>query len=176
MPLNSKALSPSTATTGCPVSTAAAMAYPMPTPITPQVPVSRRCRGTCMSMTLRAKSSALAPFDEIGVRVGAQHVPHRPQGAAEPHGVRVGGQPFRHLRQVLLGALGEFVPPGLGYGDPPGLDPLHQRADHGADVPDQRRGDGLVAVQLGGLDVDLDELRVRTAPSPPWRTNWPNAC
>lgn len=61
MPLNPKALSPSTATTGAPLSTAAAMAYPMPMPMTPQVPLSRRWRGTCMSMTLRAMSSALAP-------------------------------------------------------------------------------------------------------------------
>ena len=33
----------------------------MPMPITPQVPLSSRCRGTCMGIVLRARSSALAP-------------------------------------------------------------------------------------------------------------------
>src|SRR6516164_4671077 len=61
MPEKPKALSPSTASTGLPVSTAAAMAKPMPTPMTPQVPTSRRLRGLYMSMTPRARSSVLAP-------------------------------------------------------------------------------------------------------------------
>src|SRR5208282_3085835 len=45
MPLKPKALSPSIATTGLSLVTAAAIAKPMPTPITPQVPQSRRVRG-----------------------------------------------------------------------------------------------------------------------------------
>ncbi len=61
MPEKPKALSPSTASTGLPVSMAAAMAKPMPMPITPQVPTSRRLRGWYMSMMPRARSSVLAP-------------------------------------------------------------------------------------------------------------------
>ena len=61
MPLKPKALSPSMAITGSPDSTAAATAKPMPMPITPQVPTSRRLRGLYMSTMERVKSSALAP-------------------------------------------------------------------------------------------------------------------
>jgi hypothetical protein len=61
MPLKPNVLSPSMATTGLPLTTAAAMAYSMPMPMTPQVPLSRRLRGSYMSMMLRAKSSVLAP-------------------------------------------------------------------------------------------------------------------
>ena len=61
MPENPKALSPSIAITGWPDSTAAATAKPMPMPITPQVPTSRRLRGLYMSTIERVKSSALAP-------------------------------------------------------------------------------------------------------------------
>src|SRR3954465_10717985 len=61
LPENPKALSPSTASTGLPVSIAAAMAKPMPMPMTPQVPTSRRLRGWYMSMMPRARSSVLAP-------------------------------------------------------------------------------------------------------------------
>ena len=42
---NPKALSPSIASTGLPVSMAAATAKPIPMPITPHVPTSRRLRG-----------------------------------------------------------------------------------------------------------------------------------
>ena len=45
MPENPNALSPSTASTGLPVSTAAAIANPMPIPMIPQVPTSNRLRG-----------------------------------------------------------------------------------------------------------------------------------
>ena len=61
MPEKPNALSPSMASTGLPVSIAAAMAKPMPMPITPQVPTSRRLRGWYMSITPRAWSSVLAP-------------------------------------------------------------------------------------------------------------------
>jgi len=61
MPLKPKALSPSMAITGLPVVTAAATAKPMPMPMMPQVPTSRRLRGSYMSTMLRAKSSVLAP-------------------------------------------------------------------------------------------------------------------
>src|SRR6266446_1363328 len=61
MPEKPKALSPSIAITGWPLTTAAATEKPMPMPITPQVPTSRRLRGLYMSTMLRVKSSALAP-------------------------------------------------------------------------------------------------------------------
>ena len=61
MPLKPKALSPSMAITGLPVTTAAATAKPMPMPMMPQVPTSRRLRGSYMSTMLRVKSSVLAP-------------------------------------------------------------------------------------------------------------------
>ena len=61
MPQKPKALSPSTASTWQPVSTAAAIAEPMPTPMTPQVPTSSRLRGLYMSIAPRARSSVLAP-------------------------------------------------------------------------------------------------------------------
>ncbi len=61
MPLNPNALSPSIATTGLPDSTAAAMAYPMPTPMTPQVPESSRCLGRYIGTMSRPESSVLAP-------------------------------------------------------------------------------------------------------------------
>ncbi len=61
MPEKPNALSPSTAITGRPVSTAAATAKPMPIPMMPQVPTSRRFLGLYMSTILRVKSSALAP-------------------------------------------------------------------------------------------------------------------
>ena len=61
MPEKPNALSPSTAITGPLLTTAAATAKPMPMPITPQVPTSRRLRGLYMSTMLRVKSSAFAP-------------------------------------------------------------------------------------------------------------------
>src|SRR6267143_1268252 len=61
IPEKPKALSPSIAITGSPLTTAAATAKPMPTPMMPQVPTSRRLRGLYMSTMLRVKSSALAP-------------------------------------------------------------------------------------------------------------------
>src|SRR5258707_602134 len=61
MPEKPKALSPSTAITGPPLTTAAATEKPMPMPMMPQVPTSRRLRGLYMSTMLRVKSSALAP-------------------------------------------------------------------------------------------------------------------
>ena len=61
MPEKPKALSPSMAITGSPVSTAAATAKPMPIPIMPQVPTSRRFLGLNISTMLRVKSSVLAP-------------------------------------------------------------------------------------------------------------------
>src|SRR5207302_740902 len=61
MPEKPKALSPSTAITCSPLTTAAATEKPIPTPITPQVPTSRRFRGLYMSTMLRVKSSAFAP-------------------------------------------------------------------------------------------------------------------
>ena len=61
MPEKPNAESPSTASTGLPVSTAAAIAWPMPMPMMPQVPTSSRLRGLYMSMMPRARSSVLAP-------------------------------------------------------------------------------------------------------------------
>ena len=61
MPEKPNALSPSTAITFWPVSTAAATANPMPIPMMPQVPTSRRFRGLYISTILRVKSSAFAP-------------------------------------------------------------------------------------------------------------------
>ena len=61
MPEKPKALSPSIAITGWPLTTAAATEKPMPMPMMPQVPTSRRLRGLYMSTMLRVKSSALAP-------------------------------------------------------------------------------------------------------------------
>src|ERR1700680_1992018 len=61
MPEKPKALSPSIAITCSPLTTAAATAKPMPMPMMPQVPTSRRLRGLYMSTMLRVKSSALAP-------------------------------------------------------------------------------------------------------------------
>ncbi len=69
MPLKPKALSPSIAMTGLPVTTAAATAKPMPMPMIPQVPTSRRLRGSYMSTMLRAKSRRVGAFvdhDRIG--------------------------------------------------------------------------------------------------------------
>src|ERR1700731_3060180 len=68
MPEKPKALSPSTASTYLPVSMAAAIAKPMPTPMTPQVPTSRRLRGLYMSMTPREIERVGAFVDEDGVR------------------------------------------------------------------------------------------------------------
>src|SRR5476651_2096930 len=53
MPEKPNAESPSMQSTGLPVSTAAAIAWPMPMPITPQVPTSSRLRGLYMSITPR---------------------------------------------------------------------------------------------------------------------------
>ena len=61
MALKPKALSPSTAITGLPVTTAAATEKPMPIPMMPQVPTSRRLRGRYMSTMLRVKSRVFAP-------------------------------------------------------------------------------------------------------------------
>ncbi len=61
MPEKPKALSPSTAITCSPLTTAAATEKPMPMPMTPQVPTSSRLRGLYMSTMLRVKSSAFAP-------------------------------------------------------------------------------------------------------------------
>ena len=61
MPEKPKALSPSIASTGCPVSTAAAIAEPIPIPITPQVPTSSRFLGLYISITVLAKSRVFAP-------------------------------------------------------------------------------------------------------------------
>src|SRR6202521_2887416 len=61
MPEKPKALSPSIAITCSPLTTAAATEKPMPMPMMPQVPTSRRLRGLYMSTMLRVKSSALAP-------------------------------------------------------------------------------------------------------------------
>ena len=43
----------------------------------------------------------------------------------------------------------------------PGPGPFGERGDDGADVADQRRGDRLVAVEFGGVDVGLDERGLR---------------
>ena len=61
MPEKPKALSPSTAITCSPLTTAAATEKPMPMPMTPHVPTSSRLRGLYMSTMLRVKSSAFAP-------------------------------------------------------------------------------------------------------------------
>src|SRR6478609_2328865 len=61
MPEKPKALSPSIAITGFFVVTAAATAKPMPMPMIPQVPTSRRFLGSYMSTIERAKSSVFAP-------------------------------------------------------------------------------------------------------------------
>ena len=62
MPLKPKALSPSIAITGLPVTTAAATAKPMPMPMMPQVPTSRRLRGSYMSMMLRREVERVGAF------------------------------------------------------------------------------------------------------------------
>src|ERR1700682_641320 len=61
MPEKPKALSPSTAITCSPLTTAAATEKPIPMPMTPHVPTSSRRPGLYMSTMLRGKSSALAP-------------------------------------------------------------------------------------------------------------------
>ena len=131
----------------------------MPMPMMPQVPTSRRLRGSYMSTMLRVKSSVLAPsLTSDGVGAGLDHVADHAQRAVEVHRRRVQRQRRRHLRQVLVLAFGDRAGPlGRRLG-PVGADAGQQRRHAGADVADQRRGDGHVAVDLGRRDVDLDEL------------------
>ena len=69
MPQKPKALSPSIAITGLPVTTAAATAKPMPMPMMPQVPTSRRLRGSYMSTMLAREVERVGAFvDDDRVR------------------------------------------------------------------------------------------------------------
>src|SRR6267378_4053848 len=146
IPLKPKALSPSMATTGLPVVTAAPMAYPIPMPITPQVPVSSRFRGSYISMMLRAKSSVF--------------VPDCAKCARKVHRVGVGIEPCRHAFDVVLLAISNRFGPRR-------LDLNLSRLEHGqkrghsrSDVRDNGCGDRAVAVNFRRRNVNLHETCV----------------
>ena len=112
MPEKPKALSPSIAITCLPVTTAAATAKPMPMPMMPQVPTSRRLRGLYMSTMLRVKSSALAPsLTRIASGLRLDDVAHHVERAVEVHRRRVLRQRLGHLGEVLVLALGDRAGP-----------------------------------------------------------------
>ena len=73
-------------------------------------------------------------------------------------------QPRRHLRHVLLALAGDRADPVGGRRRPLVAHRREQRADAGADVADDGRGDLDVGVHLLRLDVDLDEFLRRAAP------------
>ena len=112
MPLKPNALSPSIAITGLPVVTAAATAKPMPMPMMPQVPTSRRLRGSYMSTMLRAKSSVLAP-SLTTIASGRALTTSRITLSALWKFIGDGflRQRLGHLRQVLVLALGDRAGP-----------------------------------------------------------------
>src|SRR3977135_1349510 len=125
----------------------------MPMPMTPHVPLSRRWRGTCMSITLRPMSRALAPSLKMYVSggscttsrtafrapmncIGCGSALRRPPILARLWSGRAAGRPL-------------FLP-GRGGRDLAGLGPLGERVEQRLDVSDERGGDGLVAVHLLG--------------------------
>src|SRR3972149_1355823 len=135
MPEKPKALSPSTAMTGWPVVTAAATEKPMPIPMMPQVPTSRRLRGWDMSTMLRVEAGACgAPGGGVFGRGPALF------GVFLPLARGGGGEPVRRR----LGPVGANA---------------REQGRHGrTDVADHRGVDAHVAVRLLRRDVDLDEL------------------
>src|ERR1700704_742382 len=135
MPLKPKALSPSIAMTGLPVVTAAPTAKPMPMPMMPHVPQSRRLRGSYMSTMERAKSSVLAP-SLTTIASGCAFTASRITDSALWKFI---GEGLGHLRQVLVLALGDRTGPVGGRLREVRAEAGDQRGDARADVADQRR-------------------------------------
>ncbi|SPC14616.1 hypothetical protein CT19431_MP100198 [Cupriavidus taiwanensis] len=103
--------------------------------------------------------------DERDARVGLDHILEHAQRAVEVHRRGVPGlvQGLGHLRQVLVLALGHRVQPRGVRPRKVAADLAEDRRHARANVPNDWRGDGDVAVHLGRRDVDLDEL-LRAAP------------
>jgi len=91
--------------------------------------------------------------------VRPQHVADRSQRTVELHRMWICGQSLRHLGAVLVRAGGQRRAPRCRRQDL-AVVVLDERLHHRADVAGQRCGDRLVAVELGRLDVDLDELGI----------------
>src|SRR6266550_3549366 len=166
MPEKPKALSPSTAITCSPLTTAAATEKPIPMPMTPQVPTSSRLRGLYMSTMLRVKSSAFAP-SLTRIASGFALTMSRTTFSALWKFIGVGflasdSPIFASARPRTSRRWANRVEPLGGRLRPVGTLSCVDRLEHGrdtrTDIADDRRIDADVAIRLLWRDVDLDEL------------------
>ena len=97
-------------------------------------------------------------IDQGDIGVMGHNAPHHCQSAVEIHRAWVQGQGIGHFAQVFCFALSNACDPLFRGGCPVRSHPLKHRLDTRADVSNQRGGDGHIAVDLFGLDVDLNEL------------------
>ena len=168
MPEKPKALSPSTASTGLPVSIAAPMAKPIPMPMTPQVPTSRRLRGLIHVDDAAREIERVGAFVyEDGIRPLFDDGAQRTERAVVVHRRRILHQSRRHLGDVLFPLRIDGADPVSRRARPFAVHAGKQSRHARADIADHGCDDLDVAVHLLGLDVDLDEfLRMRARPRP----------
>ena len=135
----------------------------MPTPITPQVPQSRRLRGMRMSITLRVMSRVFAPsLSQINLRFVGEHAFDGAERAVEIHWVGVGlrdGSPCARYSSACAGSARSSH--AARRPDLTRFELRQQGRDGRGDVPDDWRSDRTIAVHLRRRDVQLNELRRR---------------